>query len=328
MSTAAWRIVFMGTPTFAVPVLQRLLQGEDTVVGVFTQPDRPVGRGLQLAASPVKQLAEQEGVPVLQPLRLRAPEAVQSLRALQPDLVVVVAYGQLLSPEVLALPRWGCLNIHASLLPRWRGAAPIQRAILAGDSETGVTLMRMDAGLDTGPMLCWRTLPITATLTGGQLHDQLSLLGAELLLDALPRLKAGVLPLIPQPEEGVTYAAKLLAADEQIDWQRPAAELARQIRALNPWPAAQTTCNGKPLKLFACRLGANSGATGRVIQIHADAVEVACGVGSLLLTELQPAGKRRMPCADWWRGLSVRPEQFGGVPAERILSGREDQMEN
>ncbi|MBF0095722.1 MAG: methionyl-tRNA formyltransferase [Magnetococcales bacterium] len=313
MSTAAapWRIVFMGTPTFAVPVLSGLLQGEDAVVGVFTQPDKPVGRGLQLTASPVKQLAEQRGVAVFQPTRLRTPEAVQTLRALQPDLVVVVAYGQILAPEVLALPRWGCLNIHASLLPRWRGAAPIQRAILAGDSATGVTLMRMDAGLDTGPMLCWRTLPITATLTGGQLHDQLSVLGAELLRDALPRLKAGALPLLPQPEEGVTYAAKLQTADEQIDWQRPAAEIERQIRALNPWPAAQTSYNGKPLKLFACRLGAHNGAPGRILQSHADAVEVACGVGSLLLTELQPAGKRRMSCADWWRGLSVRPEQFG-----------------
>ncbi|WP_130473018.1 methionyl-tRNA formyltransferase, partial [Candidatus Magnetaquicoccus inordinatus] len=254
MLAEPWRIVFMGTPAFSVPVLQRLLQGNNPVVAVFTQPDKPVGRGLQLLPSPVKQMAVQHGIPVWQPARLRAPEAVQALRELQADLVVVVAYGQILSAEFLALPRWGCLNIHASLLPRWRGAAPIQRALLAGDQESGVTLMRMDVGLDTGPMLCWRALPITAGMTGGELHDQLSQLGAELLHDSLPLLQSGQLPLLPQPEQGVTYANKLSAEDERIDWKQPAEQIERQIRALNPWPGAQTLCNGKPLKLFASRL--------------------------------------------------------------------------
>ncbi|MBF0184171.1 MAG: methionyl-tRNA formyltransferase [Magnetococcales bacterium] len=305
-----WRIVFMGTPTFAVPILEGLLRGDDPVVGVFTQPDKAVGRGLQTVFSPVKQLALQHGIPLFQPHRLRAAEAVESLRALQADLLVVVAYGQILSADVLALPRWGCLNIHASLLPRWRGAAPIHRALLAGDAQTGITLMRMDEGLDTGPMLCWRSLPISGQHTVGLLHDQLAQMGADLLRESLPLLKAGQLPLLPQAQEGVTYAAKLTADDERITWSRTAVEIERQIRALNPWPVAHTLWEGKPLKIFASRLLPEQGEPGQIVARHSDGLQVACAEQSLLLTEVQPAGKKRMAAADWLRGLSRLPERL------------------
>lgn len=303
MSLPPWRIVFMGTPTFAVPSLEALLQGDDPVVAVFTQPDRPVGRGLQLAASPVKQVAGLRGIPVWQPTRLREAEAVAALSRLQPDLVVVVAYGQILSPEVLAIPGHGCLNVHASLLPRWRGAAPVQRALLAGDQETGVTLMQMEAGLDTGPMLSQRRQPLTADWTGGALHDRLAQLGAELLRESLPALKAGRLPAVPQPETGVTYAAKLTPQDERIDWQQSAMQIKQHILALHPWPAAHMLLDGdKPLKIFGCRLGDGHGPPGRCIARRVDGPEIACGQGSLVLTEVQPSGKRRMAAADWLRG--------------------------
>ncbi|MEO5362557.1 MAG: methionyl-tRNA formyltransferase [Magnetococcus sp. DMHC-8] len=316
MRTAApWRIVFMGTPAFAVPTLEVLLAGTDPVVGVFTQPDKPVGRGLQLTPSPVKQAAAQRNIPVWQPLRLRAEEAVTVLRALQPDLIVVVAYGQLLSPEVLAIPRHGCLNVHASLLPRWRGAAPLQRALLAGDRESGVTLMQMEAGLDTGPIHCQRRLPLTPEMTGGELHDQLARLGGLLLQESLPRLRAGTLPATPQAAEEVTYATKLTPADERVDWQQPAEQIRRQILALNPWPAAHTLLDGQSLKLLRCRPGSGHGPPGTLLARQPDGPEVACGQGSLVLTELQPAGKRRMPAADWLRGQPRLPDRFGnGAP--------------
>ncbi|MEO5349164.1 MAG: methionyl-tRNA formyltransferase [Magnetococcus sp. YQC-3] len=302
MAVAPWRIVFMGTPAFAVRSLEGLLAGDDTVVAVFTQPDRPVGRGLQLAASPVKQAALLRDIPVFQPERLRSAEAVAALSQLRPDLVVVVAYGQILSPEVLAIPPQGCLNVHASLLPRWRGAAPLQRALLAGDGETGVSLMQMEAGLDTGPVLGQRRQPLTGDWTGGALHDCLAALGGELLRESLPLLKAGGLRAVPQSVEGVTYAAKLTAADERIDWQGSAVQIRRQILALNPWPAAHMLLDGKPLKIFNCRLGDGAGEPGRFIARHGDGPEIACGQGSLVLTELQPPGKRRMLAIDWLRG--------------------------
>ncbi|MBF0462778.1 MAG: methionyl-tRNA formyltransferase [Magnetococcales bacterium] len=310
MSTDPWRVVFMGTPEFAVPCLERLLAGTDPVVGVFTQPDKPVGRGLKQTASPVKQVAMQRGIPVFQPLRLREAEAVTALRLLQPDLIVVVAYGQILSPEVLAMPAQGCLNIHASLLPRWRGAAPIQRALLAGDTLSGVTLMQMEAGLDTGPLLNQRHLPLTPDQTGGELHDQLAQEGATLLQESLPLLQAGTLRATPQAAEGVTYAAKITARDERIDWQQPAQQIRRQILALNPWPAAHTLLDGKPFKIFRCRLGTGTGQAGTLIARQADGLEVACGQDSLVLTEVQPAGKRRMAAADWLRGQAILPEGF------------------
>ncbi|MBF0401055.1 MAG: methionyl-tRNA formyltransferase [Magnetococcales bacterium] len=302
----------MGTPAFAVPALEVLLAGSDPVVGLFTQPDKAVGRGLKLLASPVKQVGERQGIPLFQPVRLRSEESVAALRALQPDLVVVVAYGQILSPEVLAIPRQGCLNVHASLLPRWRGAAPIQRALLAGDELSGVTLMQMESGLDTGPTLSQRSLSLTdADWTGGMLHDRLAQLGAVLLQESLPLLKAGRLSPCVQPVEGVTYAAKLAPQDEQIDWQHSALQIKRQVLALNPWPAAHTVLNGKLLKILRCRLGDGAGGAGQWIARREDGPEVACGSGSLVLTEVQPAGKRPMAAADWLRGLSVSPASFG-----------------
>ncbi|MBF0162776.1 MAG: methionyl-tRNA formyltransferase [Magnetococcales bacterium] len=310
MAFSPWRIVFMGTPDFAVPSLERLCAGPNPVLGVFTQPDRPVGRGLKLTPSPVKQWAARQGIPVLQPPRLRSAEAVALLRDLQPDLIVVVAYGQILSPEVLAIPRHGCLNVHASLLPRWRGAAPVQRALLAGDSESGVTLMQMDAGLDTGPMLSQRRLPLTTGMTGGELHDRLAQLGAVLLQESLPDLQTGALIPTPQPDTGVTYAAKITPQDEQVDWGQPAEQIKRQIDALNPWPAAHTRLGGQTIKLLRCRLGAGTGEKGRQIAVQKEGPEIACGEGSLVVTELQPAGKRCMAAADWWRGQPTRPEDL------------------
>lgn len=308
---SSWRIVFMGTPDFAVPSLEALLSGPDSVVGVFTQPDKPVGRGMKLTPPPVKRVLTGRGtdfggnMALFQPACLRAAEAIADLRGLNPDLVVVVAYGQILSPEVLAIPRHGCVNIHASLLPRWRGAAPIQRALLAGDSASGVTLMQMEAGLDTGPWLSRRALPLSADLTGGELHDQLAQLGAQLLCETLRLWHAGTLRPHPQPEEGVTYAAKLNQQDEQIDWNAPAQKVRRQILALNPWPAARTRWRGQALKIFHGRLAEGTGEPGHVIALHEDGPEIACLQGSLILTEVQLSGKRRMRAADWLRGRSL-----------------------
>lgn len=310
---SSWRIVFMGTPDFALPCLEVLLSGSDTLVGVFTQPDKPVGRGLKLAPPPVKRAllahirdsAVEEGIGIFQPVRLRATEAVADLRQLKPDLLVVVAYGQILSPEVLAIPRHGCVNVHASLLPRWRGAAPIQRALLAGDLESGVTLMQMEAGLDTGPILSQRVLSLAADLTGGELHDQLAQLGAQLLQETIPLLQSGTLHAQPQPAEAVTYAAKLTKLDEQIDWYCSAHLIRQKILALNPWPAAHTWLRGKPLKIFRCRLGNSDGEAGHVIALREDGPEVACTQGSLILTEVQLAGKRRMLATDWLRGSTL-----------------------
>ena len=302
----SWRIVFMGTPDFAVPALDALLGGPDSVVGIFTQPDKPIGRGLKRGHSPVKQAVANRGIPVFQPARMRDPGAVADLRALKPDLVVVAAYGQILSEAVLATPRFGCINVHASLLPRWRGAAPLHRALLAGDADSGITIMRMDAGLDTGPILAMHRLPLGADMTGGQLHDRLAGLGGELLLEALVALKSGTLHARPQPEEGVTYAKKLTRDDERIDWTRAAGQVQRQILALNPWPAAHTLLDGVPFKVFRCRVMQSQGsvvsAPGLLISLYADGLEVACGVGSVVITELQFAGKRRMGAAEWLRG--------------------------
>ena len=300
-----WRIVFMGTPDFAVVSLQALLDGPDRVVGVFTQQDKPVGRGMNLRPTPVKQAAMVRDIPVFQPQRLRDPEAVAALRGLDPDLVVVVAYGQILSPEVLALPRHGCVNVHASLLPRWRGAAPLHRALLAGDRESGVTTMLMDAGLDTGPMLMAAGLPLGDDMTVGDLHDRLAALGGGLLLETIAGLKDGRVQPRPQPEIGVTHAAKLTRDDERIDWRCAAVEVKRRIHALNPWPGAHARLDGHPLKLFFCRLGDGRGgdvAPGEVVAVHPDGLEVACGAGSVVVTRVQPAGKRPMAAADWLRG--------------------------
>ena len=244
------RIVFAGTPEFAVPSL-RVAASRGEVVAVYTQPDRPAGRGRKLTPSPVKVEALSRGLAVLQPETLRTEQSQEALRALRPDLMVVVAYGLLLPQAILDIPTYGCWNVHASLLPRWRGAAPIQRAILAGDRETGVTIMQMDEGLDTGPILLQRSLPIEATSTAATLHDRLAALGAEALLEALEGLERGDLVPRPQPAEGVTYAAKLEKSEALIDWSRTADEIERQVRAFDPWPVAETRFEGEQLRIHA-----------------------------------------------------------------------------
>lgn len=298
-----WRIVYMGTPDFAVLPLKALLSGDDQVVGVFTQPDKKTGRGMKWQATPVKAAAQEAGLPVFQPHKMRDAEAVAQLRELQPDLVVVTAYGQILSEEVLAIPPHGCINIHASLLPRWRGAAPLQRALLAGDTESGISIMQMEKGLDTGPVLNMSWVSLEPTMTGGELHDILAKEGAGLLVDTLHELKAGKIEPRIQPEEGVTYAAKLTREDEKIIWTRSAAEIQRQIFALNPWPSASAHLGEKRLKFFRCELGENTpGKPGEVVALHKNGPEVSCGEGTLILTEVQNPGKKRMSASDWLRG--------------------------
>lgn len=302
------RLVFAGTPDFAVPCLQACLRSDGDVVAVYTQPDRPSGRGRQLAASPVKQAAVAAGIPVLQPETLRDPEAQAHLAALRPDLLVVVAYGLILPRKVLALPRLGCWNVHASLLPRWRGAAPIQRALLAGDRETGVGLMQMEAGLDTGPVLLERRTPIAADDTGGSLHDRLAALGAELLAAGLARLGAGpALVATAQPEDGVTYAHKLDKAEARLDWQRPAIELERTVRAFDPWPVAEAEIGGERLRIWSAqaRPGRADAVPGQVLAAAADGLDIACGEGTLRILDVQRAGGRRITVRDY---LNARPE--------------------
>lgn len=295
------RIVFAGTPEFAVSSLRAAARHHE-VVAVYTQPDRPAGRGRGLAPSPVKLEAVARGIPVYQPESLKDAAAQQQLRDLQPDLMVVVAYGLILPKAVLAIPTHGCWNVHASLLPRWRGAAPIQRAIQAGDAKTGVCLMQMEAGLDTGPVLLHQELPIAATDTGGQLHDKLAELGAQVLSDGLGLLRAGIKPIArPQPEQGVTYAHKLDKAEARLDWAQDADALARTVRAFNPWPIAEATLAGERVRIHgAVALEADHGqAPGTVLAAGRDGIEIACGQGALRLRVLQREGGKAITAADY-----------------------------
>jgi len=306
--SAPLRLVFAGTPDFAVPCLAACRASGADVVAVYTQPDRPAGRGRKLAPSPVKQAALDAGLPVEQPESLRSDEARARLAAHAPDLMVVVAYGLILPRKVLAIPRLGCWNVHASLLPRWRGAAPIQRAILAGDAETGVDLMRMEAGLDTGPVLLERRTPISREDTGGSLHDRLAALGAEALAEGLARtLASEVLAATPQPDEGVVYAHKLEKAESQLDFARPAIELERQVRAFDPWPGSDAEIAGERLRIWAARAIdlPHAGPPGSVLAAGRDGIDIACGEGMLRITALQRAGGRRISAADY---LNARPE--------------------
>lgn len=304
-------IIFAGTPDFSVPTLQMLLDGGYPVCAVYTQPDRPAGRGRQATASPVKQLALQHGLSVRQPVSFKDPGAVDAMRALNADLMVVVAYGLLLPQAVLDAPRLGCVNIHASLLPRWRGAAPIQRALLAGDAETGITLMRIELKLDAGPMLRKASTPIGADETGGELHDRLARIGADTLRQALPDLLAGRMQAEIQDETLVTYAEKLSKAEARIDWQQPASHIERLVRAFNPWPVAETLYQGRQLRIWRARAIQHPphGEPGSVC-VDGSAVDVATADGVLRLDEVQLPGGKRMPVAAFLNAYAVDGVRF------------------
>jgi methionyl-tRNA formyltransferase len=308
------RIAFAGTPHFALPALRALLSSKHRVVGVLTQPDRPAGRGRELRASPVKLLALDAGLPLAQPSTLKTPESRVELAGWAPDVLVVVAYGLILPPPVLSLPRLGCVNIHGSLLPRWRGAAPIQRAILAGDVETGVTIMQLDAGLDTGPTLLERRHPIGTHDTAGDLHDALAELGAGALIEALDGLAAGTLAATPQPANGATYAPKLEKAEAKLDWSQPAPEIDRRVRAFNPWPVAETQFAGETLRILRAHVAATAAtgaAHGTLLGLAEDGLHVACGDGVLAVSELQRAGKRPVSARDFANALRLGGTRFG-----------------
>ena len=300
-----------------MPALQALVASAHTVVGVLTQPDRPKGRGQQLSASPVKQAAQAASLPVAQPQTLKTEEGRAPLLAWNADVLVVVAYGLILPPAALAIPRLGCVNVHASLLPRWRGAAPIQRAIRAGDAETGVTIMQMDAGLDTGPMLLSRPIRIEPDDSGGSLHDRLAALGANALLDTLDRLAEGTAVAQPQPEIGVTYAAKLDKAEGRIDWSARAIEIERQVRAFNPWPIAETRYEGEQLRVLKAQADMSDSPRldgqppGTIISVSERAVLVQCGLGRLALAEVQRPGKRPVSARDFANTAPLMGRRLG-----------------
>jgi len=307
------RLLFAGTPEFAVPALDGLLAAGHGLCAVYTQPDRPAGRGRRLTQSPVKLRALELGLTVEQPANLKSLEARQRLASFGADLLVVVAYGLILPPEVLAAPRLGCLNIHASLLPRWRGAAPIQRAILAGDAHTGITIMRMDAGLDTGPMLLAEATPIDPRETGGSLHDRLAGLGARLVVEAIGQWLGGTIQPRAQPAEGVTYAPKIRKEEAIIDWSQPAVAIDRQVRAFNPWPVAETRWRGEQLRIWAAGTGPNpsGGEPGRVLQASADGLLVATGDGALRVETLQLAGRRPTTAAEFLNAHDLAGARLG-----------------
>jgi methionyl-tRNA formyltransferase len=314
------RVAFAGTPDFARAALERLHAAGFQIPLVLTQPDRPAGRGMKLQPSPVKQFALAHGIPVAQPRSLRLdgkyPEDAQAardaLRKARPDVLVVAAYGLILPQWVLDLPPKGCLNIHASLLPRWRGAAPIHRAIEAGDTETGITIMQMDAGLDTGDMLLVERLPIAATDTTASLHDKLAALGGRLIVEALELAGCGGLAPVKQPADGVTYASKIEKAEAAVDWSRPATAIQRKLRALDPGPGASSTIAGETVKLWAGEVldgAAASAAPGSIVAVQAQGVDVACGDGVLRLTQLQRAGGKRLAAGDFLRGFPLQAGQ-------------------
>lgn len=290
------RLIFMGTPDFALPPLDALVAAGHSIAAVYTQPPRPAGRGQAPRPSPVQRRAETLGLPVRHPVTLREPATQASLAALAADLAVVVAYGLILPQTVLDIPRLGCLNIHASLLPRWRGAAPIHRAVMAGDAETGVSIMRMEAGLDTGPVLLRTAIPIAEDDTTGDLHDRLAALGAQMIVAAIARLP----DLVPvaQPADGVTYADKIAKAETRIDWTRPAPEIARKIKGLSPFPGAWCLAGGERVKLLRARAVPGQGAPGTRLA----GLTIACGTGAVEVTELQREGRRAMPAAEALRG--------------------------
>jgi methionyl-tRNA formyltransferase len=300
------KIIFAGTPQFAASALAALMKHHQ-IVAVLTQPDRPSGRGMQLTASPVKQLATQHGLPVLQPASLKAEEAQQVIARLDADVMVVAAYGLILPKAVLQIPRLGCLNIHASLLPRWRGAAPIQRAILAGDAETGITIMQMDEGLDTGDMLVKSKCNIAADDTAQTLHDKLAALGAQAIVDALQQLKSGQLHPEKQDAQFATYAAKLTKSEAQLDWNQDAVQLERAVRGYYPFPTAIAILGDTQIKISRASLGANRvAAAGTVIEVNKKHILVACGTGTLALEMMQKPGGKALPAAQFVQSFPIK----------------------
>ncbi|MEW6562192.1 MAG: methionyl-tRNA formyltransferase [Pseudomonadota bacterium] len=302
------KILFAGTPQFAATALEALLAQGHEVVAVLTQPDRPAGRGMKLTPSPVKQTALSHGLPVLQPLTLKQADIQQKLAAYAADVMVVAAYGLILPQAVLDMPRFGCLNIHASLLPRWRGAAPIQRAILAGDAETGITIMQMDAGLDTGAMLLKKVCAIAPEDNAQTLHDKLAVLGAEAIVEVLPLVAAGTLSAEKQDDSQATYAAKLSKSEARLDWNQDATSLVRAVRAYHPFPVAQATVRETPVKIWQASVqSGRQGEPGLVLTVEPHGILVACGQGALLLEVLQRPGGKALPAAQFLQGFPLQP---------------------
>ena len=307
------KLIFAGTPDFAALALRSLIAAKHEVVLVLTQPDRPSGRGMQMRHSPVKEVALTSGIEVFQPHSLRDPDSQEKIRACAAEAMVVAAYGLILPQTVLDMPRWGCLNIHASLLPRWRGAAPIQRAILAGDCETGICIMQMEAGLDTGPVLLTESLPIAADDTAGSLHDKLANLGAQMIVNTLDRLP---LNAKPQPDPGACYAAKIEKSEAALDWRLSAAQLEKQIRAFNPFPGAVSNLDGRAIKIWQAKCITASGTPGQVVAVDGSGIVVACGKGGLRLSELQKAGGKRLPVAQFLAGNPITAGSSFTLPTE------------
>ncbi|MBC8019353.1 MAG: methionyl-tRNA formyltransferase [Verrucomicrobia bacterium] len=300
-----WRIIFMGTPDFACPTLQKLIDLNENLVAVVTQPDRPKGRGQKLMPPPVKELAVKHGIPVLQPLKVRDPAFVELVRGLVPDVIVVVAFGQILPKALLDIPPHGCINVHASLLPRYRGAAPLNWCIINGETETGATTMLMDPGLDTGPMLLQQKTAIDRNEDIVSLHNRMAGLGADLLAETLDRLKAGDITPQPQSDDNTCYAALLRKEDGLIDWQKDARAIHDQVRGLAVWPGAYTFLGEQVLKIFGTRIGNGSGRPGAVLKSSKGELEVACLSGSLLIQELQLAGKKRLDAGSFLAGFPI-----------------------
>jgi methionyl-tRNA formyltransferase len=309
------RIIFMGTPEFACPTLQKLIDRNEEVVAVITQPDRPKGRGQQTLPPPVKVLAEQHGIPVLQPLKVRAPEVVEDIRRLAPDLIVVVAFGQILPKSLLDIPPLGCINVHASLLPRWRGAAPLNWCIINGDTETGVTTMMMDVGLDTGDMLLKKSTPIDPEEDTQSLHDRLSVIGAEALAETLDLLREGKLVREKQDDALTCYASMLKKEDGLIDWSKEPRAIKNLVRGMTPWPGAYSFLDGKMLKIYRVRTANGEGAPGTVIAAGRQGLEVACAGGSIVIDELQLEGKKRLSSSDFLAGYRIAPGTLLGQRA-------------
>lgn len=302
-------IVYMGTSVFAVPSLQSLIASRHQVVGVVSQPDRPRGRGKRISPTPVKEIAEQHGIPVYQPAKIKAPEAIEQIKLWQPDLIVVVSYGQIIPKEILEYPAAGCINVHASLLPRYRGAAPIQRALMEGEKTSGITTMFMDEGLDTGDIILQLAVPIEDEYDHGRLEAILAEKGALLLAETIDQLEKGTAPRIPQQEELATYASRITREDEKIDWSQSAEMIHNQIRALSPNPGAWTTIEKNKTKLYKSRIINNDerGVISQIVKIGNDGFSVQSGKGILEILELQRAGKKRMPASDFLRGCKLQP---------------------